>query len=97
MQGDQTSHPKGNHIWSSIFIVRTDAETETRILWPPDVKNSLEKTLMLEKIEGRRRRGWTENEMVGWHHQLSRHEFEQALRVGDGQGSLGCCSPWDCK
>ena len=97
MQGDQTSHPKGNHIWSSIFIVRTDAEAETLILWPPEVKNSLEKTLMLEKIEGRRRRGWTKNEMVGWHHQLSGHELEQAPRVGDGQGSLACCSPWDCK
>ena len=35
--------------------------------------------------------------MVGWHHQLVEHEFEQALGVGDGQGSLACCSPWDCK
>ena len=35
--------------------------------------------------------------MVGWHYQLNRHEFEQALGVGDGQGSLGCCSPWDNK
>ena len=36
----------------------------------------------------------TEDEMVGWHHQLDRHEFEQALGVGDGQGSMACCSPW---
>ena len=36
----------------------------------------------------------TEDEMVGWHHQLDGHEFEQALGVGDGQGSLACCSPW---
>ena len=36
----------------------------------------------------------TEGEMVGWHHQLDGHEFEQALRVGDGQGNLACCSPW---
>ena len=36
----------------------------------------------------------TENEMVGWHHQLDGHEIEQALGVGDGQGNLGCCSPW---
>ena len=35
--------------------------------------------------------------MVGWHHQLNRHEFDQALGVGDGQGSLACCSPWDCE
>ena len=39
----------------------------------------------------------TKNEMVGWHHQLNGHEFEQALGVGDGQGSLACCSPWRCK
>ena len=39
----------------------------------------------------------TEDETVGWHHQLDRHEFEQVLRVGDGQGSLVCCSPWDHK
>ena len=54
--------------------------------------DSLEKTLMLRKVEGRRRR--TEDEMVGWHHRLNGHKFEQALRVGDGQGSLACCSPW---
>ena len=35
--------------------------------------------------------------MVGWHHRLDRHEFEQAPEVGDGQGGLACCSPWVCK
>ena len=50
---------------------------------------SFEKIRMLGKIEGRRRRG-REDEMVGWHHRLSGHEFEQALGVGDGQGSLVC-------
>ena len=55
--------------------------------------DSLEKTLMLGKIEGRRRRGrW--DEMVGWHHQLDGHVFEQASGVGDEQGSLAYCSPW---
>ena len=49
--------------------------------------DSLEKTLMLRKIEGRRRRR-TEDEIVGWYHQLCGHEFEQAPEVGDGQGSL---------
>ena len=49
--------------------------------------NSLEKTLMLRKIEGKRRKGMTEDEMVGWHHQLHGNEFEWALRVGDGQRS----------
>ena len=90
--------PKGNQSW--IIIGRTDAEAETPILWPPDVKNwLLEKTLMLGKIEGRWQ-GWeamTEDEMVGWHHQVDGHEFEQALWVSDGQGSLAFCSPWGCK
>ena len=68
---------KGNQSW--IFIGRTDAEAEAPILWPPDGKNWLiGKTLMLGKIEGRRRRG---------HHRLDGHEFEQAPRVLDGQGS----------
>ena len=53
--------------------------------------DSLEKTLMLGKIEGRRRRG--EDEMVGWHHRLNGHEFEQALGDGEEQGSLAYCSP----
>ena len=39
----------------------------------------------------------TEDEMVGLYHQLDRHEFEQALGVGDGQGSLACCGSWGCK
>ena len=56
--------------------------------------DSLEKTLMLGKIEGRRRRGQQRMEMVGWHHWLGGHEFEQALGISDGQGSLACCSPW---
>ena len=59
--------------------------------------NSLEKTLILGKIEGRMRSRWQENEMVGWHHPLNGHEFEQAPRDGEGQGSLVCCSPWGHK
>ena len=55
--------------------------------------DSVEKTLMLGKIEGRRRRG-RQDEMVRWHHQLNGHEFEQALGIGDGQESLMCCSLW---
>ena len=58
--------------------------------------DSLEKTLMLGKIEGRRRRR-TEDEIVGWYHQLYGHEFEQAPGVGDGQGGLVSCSPGDGK
>ena len=55
--------------------------------------NSLEKTLMLGKIEGRRR----EDKMVGWHHWLNGHEFEQTLGSGEGQGRLACGSPWGLK
>ena len=55
--------------------------------------DSLEKTLGLGKIEGR----MTEDEMVGWHHRLNGHEFEQTLRDGEGQGSLVCYSPWGLK
>ena len=51
------------------------------------------------KIAGKRQKekGMTEGEIVGWHHQLNRYEFEQAQGVGDGRGSLTCCSPWACK
>ena len=58
--------------------------------------DSLEKTLMLAKGE-QEEKGATEDKMVGWHHQLNRHEFEQAPGVSDGQGSLACCSPWGHK
>ena len=54
--------------------------------------DSLEKTLMLGK-----EKGMTEDEMVGWHYQFNGHEFEQGLGVGDGPGSLVCCSPWGHK
>ena len=82
-------HPKGNQSW--LFFGRTDAEAATPILWPPDMRtDSLEKILMLGKIEGRRRRGW---QGMRWHHRLNGFEFERVLRVGDRQGSLVCCSP----
>ena len=52
---------------------------------------------MLGKTEGRRRRGATEDEMVGSHHGLSGGEFVQIPGDGEGQGNLGCCSPWGHK
>ena len=58
--------------------------------------DSLEKTLMLEKMAGRRRRG-RQDVMVGWHHQLNRHECEQTPGDSEGQESLACCSPWGHK
>ena len=55
-----------------------------------------EKTLMLGKTEGRRRRGW-EKVRCRWYHWSDEHEFKEALGVGEGLGSLACCSPWGCK
>ena len=66
--------------------------------WLTDAKNQLiGKDLDAGKGWRQEEKGTTEDEMVGWHHQLSGHEFEQAPGVGDGQGSLACCSPWDHK
>ena len=56
--------------------------------------DSFEKTLILGKIEGKRRKGMTQDEMVGWHHRLNGEEFEQIPGAGDGQGGLACCIPW---
>ena len=92
----QPVHPKGNQSW--IFIGRTGVEAETLILWPPDAKNWL---TGIDPDAGKdwrqEKKGMTEDEMVGWYHWLHGHEFEQALGVGDGQGSLVCCSPWGHK
>ena len=88
--------PKGNQSW--IFIGRTDAEGEIPVLWLPDVKNwLLGKDHDAGKDWKQEEKGMTEDEMVGWHHRLDGYEFEQALGVGDGQGSLACCSPRGCK
>ena len=87
---------KGNQSW--IFIGRTDAEAESPILWPPDVKNWLiVKDPDAGKDWSQEVKGMTEDEMVRWHHQLYGHEYEQAPRVGNGQGSLASCSPWGHK
>ena len=89
-------HPKGNPSWK--FIGRTDAEAETPILWPPDAKNWLTgKDPDAGKDWRPEEKGATEDEMVGWHHRLDGHEFEQSLGAGDGQAGLACCSPWGRK
>ena len=88
----QSVNPKGNQSW--IFIGRTDAEAETPVLWPPDVKSGLIGKHPDAGKDWRQKEETAEDEMVGWHHQLDGHEFEQARGVGDGQGSLVCCSPW---
>ena len=89
-------NPKGNQSW--IYIGRIDAETETLILGPPDVKN----WLIRKDSDGGKdwrweEKGMTEDEMVGWRHWLDGHEFEQALGDGGGQGSLACCNSWGHK
>ena len=92
----QPVHPNGNHSW--IFNGRTDIEAEAPILWPPDAKNWLtEKDPDAWKDWRQEEKGTTEDEIVGWHHQLDGHKFEQALGGDDGQGSLACCSPWGHK
>ena len=78
----QPVNPQGNQSW--IFIGRTETEGETPILWPPDVKNWLiGKDLDAGKDWRQEEKGMTEYEIVGWHHWLDGHEFEQALGVGD--------------
>ena len=92
----QPVYPKGNQSW--VFLRRTYAETEVPILWPPDAKSWLiRKDPDAGKASRQEEKGRTEDEMVGWHHQLNEHEFEQAPRNGEGQGSLACCSPWSQK
>ena len=88
--------PKGNQPW--IFIGRADAEAETPIVWPPDVKNWLiGKDPDAGRDWGQEEKGTTEDKMVGWHHRLSGHEFDQTPGGREGQRSLACCSPWGHK
>ena len=81
-----------------VYKIYLYKEAETSLLWPPYVKSQLigkdpdagKDCAQVEKWE-------TEDETVGWHHRLKGHAFEQAPEVGEGQGSLVCCSPWGCK
>ena len=96
LQGVKPVHLTGNESW--IFIGRTDVEAETPILWPPDEKNwFIGKDPDAGKDWRQEEKGMTENEIIGWHHQLNGHESVQAPGVGDGQASLACCSPWGRK
>ena len=90
----QPVNPKGNQPW--ILIGRYDAEAKAPILGLPDAKTWLIGKDPDSGTEGRRRRG-TEDEMVGWHHWLSGHGFEQTMGDSGGQGGLAYCSPWGCK
>ena len=90
----QPVHPKGNQSW--IFVGGTDAEDP--ILWPPDSKNWLVgKDLDAGKDWRWEEKGTTDDEMAGWHHLLDGRESEWTPGVGDRQGGLVCCDPWDHK
>ena len=85
---------KGNQSW--IFIERTDAEDEAPIIWLHDAKNWLTGK-DLNADWGQEEKGTTDDKMVGWHHWLNGHEFEQTLGDSEEQWSLECCSPWGCR
>ena len=94
--GKNSSLPKGDQSW--VFTGRTDVEAETPILWPPNAKSWLiGKDPDAGKDSEQEVKGTTEDEMVGWHHQLNGHGFGWTLGVGDGQGGLACCGSWGRK
>ena len=96
LQGDKTNHPKGNKSW--IFTRRTDAEAKVPIRWLSDAQSwIIKKNPDAGKDWRQEDKRTTEDEMVGWHHWLNGHEFEQAPGDGEGQGSLACCSQWSHK
>ena len=86
-------NPKRSQSW--IFIGRADAETP--IFWSPDVKSWLIEKDPDDGKDWEQEKGATEDEIFRWHHRLNRHEFEQTLGDGEGQGELVCCSPWGHK
>ena len=92
-------NPKGNQPW--IFIGRIDTEAEAPILWPSDAKSQLiRKDPDAGKDWGHEEKGATEDQMVGGHHWLNEHEFEQTPEDNEEQSILACCSPrghkeWD--
>ena len=92
----QPVHLKGDQSW--VFIGRTDSKAEASILWPPDAKNWLTgKDPDAGKDWRQDEKGTSEDEMVGWHHQLNGHEFGWTPGVDDGQRGLACCGPWGHK
>ena len=95
-KGIQPVHSEGDQSW--VFIGRTDVEAETPVLWPPDAKRWLTgKDPDAERDWGQMKKGTTEDEMVGWHHQLDGHGFGWNPGVGDGLGGLACCGSWGRK
>ena len=76
------------------LMLKLKLQSFGHLMWRAD---SSEKTLMLGKTEGGKRRGWQRMRLVGWHHRLNGHEFKQTPGDSEGQGSLACHSPWGCK
>ena len=84
---------KGKQSW--IFTGSSDAEAEVPIFWPHYMKSWLfRKDPDAGKGWRQEEKGTTQDRMIGWHHWLNGHEFEQALGNGEGQENLTCCSPW---
>jgi len=99
LQGDPTSpfwrRSALGFLWKELEgMLKLKIQYFGHLMWRVD---SLEKTLMLGGIGGKRRRGQTEDEMAGWHHWLDGCESEWTLGVGDGQGGLACCDSWGHK
>ena len=91
----QPVRSKGDQSW--VFFGRPDAEAETPVLWSPDAKSLRTGEDPDAGKDWRQEKGTTEDKMVGWHHRLDGHEFEQAPGDRKGQGSLACCSLWGRK
>ena len=91
----QPVHPKGDQSW--VFIVRTDIEAETPILWPPDAKSWLIWKGPDAGKDWGQEKETSEDKMVGSHHRLNGHGFGWTPGVGDRQGGLACCSSWGRK
>ena len=92
----QPVHSKGDQPW--VFFGRDDAKAETPVFWPPHAKTWLiGKDSDAGRDWGQEEKGTTEDEMAGWHHQLSECEFEWTPGGGNGQGGLACCDSWGRK
>ena len=92
----QPVNPKENQPW--ILVGRTGAKAEAPVFWLPDAKSQLiGKDPDAEKDWGQEEKGATEDEVIGWHHWLNGHEFEQTLGDSEEKGSLVCCSSWGRK
>ena len=94
LQGGQTNQSWRKSVLNTQW--KDNADAEALILWPPDENWLIRKDPDAGQDWRQEKKGMTD-ELVGWHHRLDGHEFEQVQRVGNGQESLACCSPWGRK